>query len=1050
MSNSATALQSKLEELGIPLVFTKEHEPVMTVDEMVKHLDGIEGERAKNLFLKDKKKHYYLLTADINSKTDLSSIGKLISAKDLRFVDGKKMTEMLGVPLGSVTPFALMNESAEGVKFVLDSKLASSDVVCVHPNRNTATVGVNGANLVKFAEATGHEVVTIDLPENGSEPAAAAAAAEAPKAPVKKDAVKAAKKAPKEKKEKVDEKGVNKEGIDAKKMEDFSKWYTQVITRGGFIRYHDISGCYILRPPVMFIWEKIQDTFNAAIRKLGVRPCCFPMFVSKSALEREKEHVEGFSPEVAWVTKAGDSDLPEPIAIRPTSETIMYPSYADWIRSYRDLPLKLNQWTNVVRWEFKQPTPFIRTREFLWQEGHTAHATKEEAIDLVYKILDLYKMLYEELLAVPVVQGVKSEMEKFAGGEATTTCEAFVACNGRAVQGATSHFLGTHFAKMFGIEFEDRDGSKKFAEQTSWGFTTRSIGVMIMEHGDDKGLVLPPRVAETQVVIVPIPPKGAGAQWSNAELKTMIAEKCKSLYEDLDSNGVRVILDDRDDKTPGYKFNHWELRGVPLRIEVGAKDLEKGVVTFVRRNSGRKSQEGKHTHVEVKEALEAIQSELLEAARGKLHDGIVKVTNWDDVMPSLNNRKLILAPWCETEESEEQIKKITAEQSKEQVVITDEEGGAPALSGAMKSLCIPLESSGYQLPMPEGTKCFFTGKPAKRLGVKPCYFPLFVSDQPHPSEVSSATFLPGKVTSAGESTLNEPVALRESGNSVAWKCLSEWIRSHRDLPMKVHYWGSSIRFNSRWRHIPFLKCREVLQQEGFAVHRSLDESAEFCDALSKIYRRACEDLLALPSREAYDGEQRFLEVPMLNNDQRIRFLTISCNGVDDSLPYEDSDGHRKPAHVVTWRMDFSIIGAMVMVHGDNRGLSIPPSVSEIQVVVIPIPPPRGIGSALFEERMKAIEQRCEELVTLLNERSIRCIIDDDPKKRPGFKLTRWNLRGVPLIIQIGWKEVETNTITVVRRHNNEKLHNEPSNADTICRHLSRVNDEMLLSARQST
>ncbi|KAF4750947.1 hypothetical protein FOZ62_004524, partial [Perkinsus olseni] len=410
--SSSSALESKLAELGIPLVFTKEHEAVFTVDEMKDHLEGVEGERAKNLFLKDKKKHYYLLTADINSKTDLNSVGKLLSAKDLRFADGKKMTEMLGVPLGSVTPFALMNESSEGVKFVVDSKLVNSDVVLVHPNRNTATVGVSGANLVKFAESTGHEVVVVDLPENGSDAAAA------PKAPVTKDAVKPKKekkpKAPAVKKEKVDEKGVNKEGIDVKKMEDFSKWYTQVITRGGFIRYHDISGCYILRPPVMYIWEQIQDTFNAAIKKLGVRPCCFPMFVSKSALEREKEHVEGFSPEVAWVTKAGDSDLPEPIAIRPTSETIMYPSYADWIRSYRDLPLKLNQWTNVVRWEFKQPTPFIRTREFLWQEGHTAHATKEEAVELVYKILDLYKMLYEELLAVPVVQGVKSEMEKFA------------------------------------------------------------------------------------------------------------------------------------------------------------------------------------------------------------------------------------------------------------------------------------------------------------------------------------------------------------------------------------------------------------------------------------------------------------------------------------------------------------------------------------------------------------------------------------------------------------------------------------------------------------
>ncbi|KAF4701679.1 hypothetical protein FOZ63_016212, partial [Perkinsus olseni] len=821
-----------------------------------------------------------------------------------------------------------------------------------------------------------------------------------------------------------------------------------------------------------------------------------------SALEREKEHVEGFSPEVAWVTKAGDSDLPEPIAIRPTSETIMYPSYADWIRSYRDLPLKLNQWTNVVRWEFKQPTPFIRTREFLWQEGHTAHATKEEAVELVYKILDLYKMLYEELLAVPVVQGVKSEMEKFAGGEATTTCEAFVACNGRAVQGATSHFLGTHFAKMFGIEFEDRDGEKKFAEQTSWGFTTRSIGVMIMEHGDDKGLVLPPRVAEVQVVIVPIPPKGAGSQWSTAELKTMIGDKCKSLYEDLNSNGVRVVLDDRDDKTPGYKFNHWELRGVPLRIEVGAKDLEKGVVTFVRRNTGKKSQEAKHTSVEVKETLESIQSELLEAARSKLHDGIVKVTNWDEVMPALNARKLVLAPWCEAEESEEQIKKITAEQSKEQVVVTDEEGGAPALSGAMKSLCIPLESSGYQLPMPEGTKCFFTGKPAKRatslttegsagdknvlrygkegtlrrwyrevvergglakahdlpgcfvmlpssmyiwdtirervtielgrVGVKPCYFPLFLPSRPAPSEVSSAECLPGLVTKAGGSTLNEPVALRISSEEVAEACLSEWIRSHRDLPLKLSHWGSSIRFNSRWRHLPFLKCREVLQQEGYAAHKCLEEAEAFTGSLIGLYRNVFEDLLALSTEESTseDGATRSLDA-LISDGSRVRVLTVVCRKAVDNVQFEDSDGVRKGAHLVTWSIDFGVIGAMVIVHGDDRGLVIPPNVAETQAVVIPMPPSRDVGPAQWEVKMRAIERRCEEVRDLLLSDDIRCIFDDDRKKRPGFKFTRWDLQGVPLSIQLGCDELESNTLTIGYRHSGQKFNREALSVDRV-------------------
>lgn len=272
--------------------------------------------------------------------------------------------------------------------------------------------------------------------------------------------------------------------------------------------YYDVSGCYILRPWAYGIWEKIQQFFDALIKERGVENAYFPMFVSKRALETEKDHVEGFAAEVAWVTRSGKSELAEPIAIRPTSETIMYPAYSNWIKSHRDLPLRLNQWTNVVRWEFKHPTPFIRTREFLWQEGHTAHATFEEAEEETFANLDFYRRVYEELLAVPVYKGIKTESEKFAGGFRTTTIETWIPENGRAIQAATSHNLGQNFAKMFNIEFENEKKEKKHAWQTSWGLTTRSIGVMIMHHADNKGLVLPPRVAKVQVVIVPIIIKG--------------------------------------------------------------------------------------------------------------------------------------------------------------------------------------------------------------------------------------------------------------------------------------------------------------------------------------------------------------------------------------------------------------------------------------------------------------------------------------------------------------------------------------------------------------
>ena len=340
-----------------------------------------------------------------------------------------------------------------------------------------------------------------------------------------------------------------------------------MIHKSEMIEFYDISGCYILRPWSFSLWEAITEFFDGRIKKMGVKNCYFPMFVSEAKLNAEKDHVEGFAPEVAWVTRSGDGELEQPIAIRPTSETIMYPAYACWIRSHRDLPLLLNQWCSVVRWEFKHPTPFLRTREFLWQEGHTAHGSYEEADKMVMDILGHYKAIYEELLAVPVIKGYKTEKEKFAGGFRTTTVEAYVPATGRAIQGATSHNLGKNFGKMFKIEYEDKQGQKQIPWQTSWGFTTRSIGVMVMVHSDDTGLVLPPRVAPIQVVIVPI-------VMSGMNLDTL-SGAASDLASQLRASGVRVELDDRDNYNPGWKYNYWELKGVPLRLELGPKDLEK-------------------------------------------------------------------------------------------------------------------------------------------------------------------------------------------------------------------------------------------------------------------------------------------------------------------------------------------------------------------------------------------------------------------------------------------------------------------------------------------
>uniref|UniRef100_A0A9J8D290 Bifunctional glutamate/proline--tRNA ligase n=1 Tax=Cyprinus carpio carpio TaxID=630221 RepID=A0A9J8D290_CYPCA len=470
-------------------------------------------------------------------------------------------------------------------------------------------------------------------------------------------------------------------GLEAKKEENLADWYSQVITKAEMIEYYDVSGCYVLRPWSYAIWDAIKDFFDREIKKLGVENCYFPMFVSQAALEKEKTHIADFAPEVAWVTRSGKTELAEPIAVRPTSETVMYPAYAKWVQSHRDLPIKLNQWCNVVRWEFKHPQPFLRTREFLWQEGHTAFATKEEAVEEVLQILDLYARVYEELMAIPVVKGRKTEKEKFAGGDYTTTVEAYISASGRAIQGATSHHLGQNFSKMFDIVFEDpkKPGEKQLAYQNSWGITTRTIGVLTMVHGDNMGLVLPPRVACLQVIIIPC---GITATLPEAEKELLLAQ-CSKYLSKLQKADIRVKADLRDNYSPGWKFNHWELKGVPIRLEVGPKDLKQGQFVAVRRDTGAKlTVPEADAEKKILNLLEEIQNNLFKRASDDLHKHMVVADTMEQFQKDLDQGRIVQIPFCGGIECEDWIKKTTAKDQ-------DLEPGAPSMGA--KSLCIPFK-----------------------------------------------------------------------------------------------------------------------------------------------------------------------------------------------------------------------------------------------------------------------------------------------------------------------------------------------------------------------
>ncbi len=461
-----------------------------------------------------------------------------------------------------------------------------------------------------------------------------------------------------------------------KQSDDFSKWYLDVVRRAELADYSPVKGCMVIRPYGYAIWELLQRALDDKLKATGHVNAYFPLFIPESLLTKEAEHVEGFAPQVAWITQGGTEKLEERLAVRPTSEVIFGTMYAKWIQSWRDLPVLINQWANVVRWE-KVTRPFLRTTEFLWQEGHTAHETEQEALDETLKVLAIYKDLAEHTLGMAVLDGLKSESEKFAGADRTYSIEALMG-DGRALQAGTSHHLGQNFAKAFDITFQARDKSLQHVWTTSWGVSTRLIGGLIMTHGDDRGLVLPPKVAPYQVVIVPIP-KG---NWQETVLP-----KCREIADALRAAGIRVMLDDRDAYTPGWKYAEWELRGVPLRLELGPRDIQNNQVFSARRDTREKAAlpiDG--LAATVQGLLDTIQAALLAKARAFREEHTTRVETYDEFKAAMDGRPgFVVVPWAHNAANEAQVKTETQ---------------------------ATLRNVPFSEGTPEGKRCMFSGAPA--------------------------------------------------------------------------------------------------------------------------------------------------------------------------------------------------------------------------------------------------------------------------------------------------------------------------------------------------
>lgn len=463
------------------------------------------------------------------------------------------------------------------------------------------------------------------------------------------------------------------------RAENFSDWYVETIRKSDLADYTVVKGCMVIKPYGYALWENVRDALDRRIKDTGHENAYFPLLVPESLLLKEAEHVEGFAPECAWVTHGGGNELEERMAIRPTSEAIICSIYANWVRSYRDLPILINQWANVMRWE-KRTRLFLRTSEFLWQEGHTVHRTEAEAMEETLKMHEVYREFLETELAIPVIKGEKTAAERFAGADRTFTVEALMQ-DGNALQAGTSHMLGQHFSKGFGIKFLDEDNTEKYAWQTSWGVSTRLIGGTIMTHGDDNGLRLPPRVAPIQVVLIPI---------YKAGLEGALKEKIGKIAAALKEKGVRVREDLREYQRPGFKYTEWEIKGVPVRIEVGPKDLEKGSVCIVRRDTREKVFLSDAEAVDrIPELLKEIQAAMLKAAIDFRDASTHHPESWEDFKTTLEEKRGFLScGWDGTEETEKAIKEETKATIR----------------------CIPLEGSE---PQP-GDKDIFSGKPATK------------------------------------------------------------------------------------------------------------------------------------------------------------------------------------------------------------------------------------------------------------------------------------------------------------------------------------------------
>lgn len=461
-----------------------------------------------------------------------------------------------------------------------------------------------------------------------------------------------------------------KRGV-VKKSDDMSAWYTDVILNSKMADYSPVRGMIVYRPLSYGIWEFVQTELNARLKKMGIENSYFPLFIPESLLKREESHVEGFAPELAVVTIGGNEELKEKLVVRPTSETIMYEMYAKWVHTHKDLPILLNQWNSVVRWE-KRTYFFLRGMEFLWSEAHTAHATHEESWKQVLDGINAYAEIYEDVLAVPVVKGRKSESEKFAGAAVTVTVEGMMP-DGKALQSGTSHDLGQNFSKVFNIAFQDKDGSKQYAWQTSFGYSTRALGAMVMVHGDDQGLVLPPKVAPIQVVVLPI---------GDSSMVTMMAD---NIAKELETAGVRVKVDTRD-QSLGQKRNDWELKGVPVRVELGEKELEARTVGVAIRHTSEKLQIGlEGLSDELVKLLKKIQSDMLSKARANMAELTSSVETYDEFKKVMETKRgFIRALWCEDKDCETKIKEETKASTR----------------------CLPFDAKD------EDGKCVYCGKPA--------------------------------------------------------------------------------------------------------------------------------------------------------------------------------------------------------------------------------------------------------------------------------------------------------------------------------------------------